>query len=561
MADAISLKDYNFSDLKKYPNVGQNRKKELVEFSYNGNDNLRPTGCKLVLSKYAKEEREKCKDFGYFVNNYVVVFVSGKGFTNITLRDYQYEINDIIEENQKILLLAGRRMGKTSTVLFKIIHNMLFNDGFKAGFSANDDALRKASMNVLRALYENLPPWLQKGVKKFNTQTIELENGSVVTSTVMSENSFRGEGYDFILCDEYSWSDKKEEFHDAVMPIVSESETTKFIITTTPNGMDEFYELWRKSEKGENSYARLKLPWWRRKDRDKSWYDSEVEEHGEKYCNQNHDVEFLGSSNTLLKSSTIRSLENFIQEPIDTICDDLVEVYEKAKTGYEYCIGVDTSKSSASSGEDDDYISLNVIRVDLENLKLKQVASCRTKEIHYTELSDIILELAEHYTVTDQPLVLIENNAEGASVADNLANVHEYENVFCEERRYDINGFRTTKTSKIVGLKNIKWLIENDVLELCDFSTINEFKTFVKNKTSYEAQNGSHDDCIMSLYASLFWLLEDNNIYEILMNDIKENLGAEVVDINGEEVEGEIDVMGNDLIRGQESNDWLFQNQ
>lgn len=559
MADNISLQDYDFSDLSKYPNVGKNRKKELVEFSYNGNDNLRPTGCKLAMTDFAREEYEKCRDFEYFVNNYVVVFVSGKGFTHITLRDYQLEINDIIENNQKILLLAGRRMGKTSTVLFKIIHNMIYNDGFKAGFSANDDALRKASMNVLRALYENLPPWLQKGVKKFNTKTIELENGSVVTSTVMSENSFRGEGYDFILCDEYSWSDKKEEFHDAVMPIVSESETTKFIITTTPNGMDEFYTLWTLSEKGENSYARLKLPWWRRKDRDKAWYDKEVEEHGEKYCNQNHDVEFLGSSNTLLKSSTIRSLEDFVKEPIDKICDDLVDVYERAREGYEYCIGVDTSKSSDTSADDSDYISLQVIRVDLDNLKLKQVASCRTKEIHYTELSDIILELARHYTVNDEPLVLIENNAEGASVADNLSLVHEYENVFCEERRHDINGFRTTKTSKLVGLKNIKWLIENGVLELCDFSTINEFKTFVKNKTSYEAQKGSHDDCIMALYASLFWLLEQTNIYDILMHDIKEQLGEEDIEKDGEEVEGELDVMGNDLIKTNEDNSWLFQ--
>jgi len=112
MADTISLKDYSFENLKKYPNVGYNRKKELVEFSYNGNANLRPSGCKLALTKEAKEEYEKCRDFEYFVNNYVVVFVSGKGFTNITLRDYQLEISETVDKEKKILLMAGRRMGK-----------------------------------------------------------------------------------------------------------------------------------------------------------------------------------------------------------------------------------------------------------------------------------------------------------------------------------------------------------------------------------------------------------------------------------------------------------------
>ncbi len=557
MADSINLKDYNFTDLQNYPNVGKNRKGELVEFSYNGNANLRPTGCKLALTNEAKEEYKKCEEsFSYFVNTYVIVFVTGKGFVHIELRDYQYEIFDTIESNQKILLLAGRRLGKTTTVLLYFMWKMLFKKGFKCGFSANDDELRKASMDILSNIYQYLPPFLQSGVKKFNTKTIELENGSLIKSTVMSGNSFRGQGMDAILADEFSFSDKKEEFTDSVLPIISEAETVKFIITTTPNGMDGFYELWKKSEKGENNFVRLKLPWWKRKDRTQEWYDNEVKEHGEKYARQNHDCSFEGSSSTLISYSKIRELEKQVSEPIDKICDDIVDVYERLKDGYNYCIGVDTSKNSKTSAEDSDYISIHVLRIDIENYRMKQVAHCRTKAIHYTEVGDLLIELAGYYTNEEEPLILIENNSgDGQSIADNLVNNLEYENVFCETRRHDINGFRTTKSTKQIGLKNLKYLLEKDILKVNDFISINELKTFIKKGESYEAQEKSHDDSIMALVASIFWLQDDNE-FEISMNDIKESISDNYEEEDREDLDD-----GHDFVVSSnfnENSNWLI---
>ena len=60
-------------------------------------------------------------------------------------------------------------------------------------------------------------------------------------------------------------------------------------------------------------------------------------------------------------------------------------------------------------------------------------------------------------------------------------------------------GVKTTKRVKSIGCSNLKTLIENEKLEIPDLDTIEELGTFIAKGNSYEADEGAHDDCVMTL--------------------------------------------------------------
>lgn len=56
-----------------------------------------------------------------------------------------------------------------------------------------------------------------------------------------------------------------------------------------------------------------------------------------------------------------------------------------------------------------------------------------------------------------------------------------------------------TKSVKSVGCSILKLLIEQNQLIINDFHTIEELSTFSKQKQTYKAEEGKHDDLVMSL--------------------------------------------------------------
>jgi hypothetical protein len=539
----MKLSDYDFSDLKNYPNVGirDQSKKEIGKLNYGKNYKIRSYTQKIALTEEAKKEREKCySDPVYMIEEYVKLFQVGKGVQNIKLWDHQKEYIKSLENDKLILALFARRLAKSTTAYMIFIHRILSRENYHIGIAVNNDKLKKATSKAVKAIFESLPPFLQQGVVKYNMSEIVLENGSSIEFTLISGDTFRGEAKDFVMADELDFADQANDFFDSVDPIISEAPEVQFLITTTPNGKHVMYKLWNDSIKGKNDFKRLKYTWEARPDRDEKWFQNELQKKGELYVNRNHLCSFEGSSATLINNNTLRKIEdNIIKEPIDVL-EDHINIYEEPVMSHHitYVIGVDTSKISATAGDDPDSISFQVIKVDTLNLRFKQVAVMKTEDIHYTESGEMLKILGEYYSdITGEPaLIIIENNSgDGQSIADNLGNTLEYEHLFYEENRDDIWGVRTTKKTKPIMLKNLKWLLEHDILELVDEETYDQLSKFIKSKTSYEASPGEHDDCVMALAIAFFWLLDDENEFEITINEIKESLNSEIVDVEVEE--------------------------
>ena len=81
----------------------------------------------------------------------------------------------------------------------------------------------------------------------------------------------------------------------------------------------------------------------------------------------------------------------------------------------------------------------------------------------------------------------------------------------------------TTKTTKRIGCASLKTLIEMDKLLVTDYDIIYELSTFISKGTSFEAEEGKHDDMVMCCV--LFsWLANQEYFKELTSADIRSNI-------------------------------------
>jgi hypothetical protein len=105
-------------------------------------------------------------------------------------------------------------------------------------------------LSRIQLAYEHLPKWLQQGIVEWNKGNIELENGSKILASATSSSASRGGSFNLVYLDEFAFveNNMQESFFASVYPTISSGETTKVLITSTPNGLNMFYKIWMDSE-------------------------------------------------------------------------------------------------------------------------------------------------------------------------------------------------------------------------------------------------------------------------------------------------------------------------
>ena len=113
----------------------------------------------------------------------------------------------------------------------------------------NKLSLAKEQMQQLRDSYSRLPTWLQPGVKLWNKTSIQFSNNSRIIVSSSSPDNIRGFSINLLYLDEFAFlrPNLATEFIASVMPSISSGKTTRCIITSTPNGMNHFYDMWQTS--------------------------------------------------------------------------------------------------------------------------------------------------------------------------------------------------------------------------------------------------------------------------------------------------------------------------
>jgi hypothetical protein len=519
---------------------------------YLGNPSLKRINMPMQLTEEQIREYVKCsKDPIYFIENYVKIITLDKGFVQISLYPFQKQAITDINDNRRVIVKAGRQVGKTTMVVGYILWYILFNQDKFVAILANKAPTAREILNRVKIAYEALPLWIQQGVKVWNKGDIELENNCRIMATSTASSAIRGYSISLLYLDEFAFvpSNIADEFFTSVYPTISSGTQSKILISSTPNGMNHFYRMWTEAVEGQSGFKHIEANWRQVPGRDQAWADDQRRILKDEKFLQEMECEFMGSAGTLLSSVALKSLA-FVK-PIH-LSENGIKVYQAPIPEHNYVIIADTAR-----GRGLDYSAFSVI--DVTSIPYKQVCTYKDNNISPIVYPSIIRRMGEYY---NSAYVLIEINDNGQQVVDSLFDEYEYENILSTVEikgkiavtwgygNKSYRGVRTTKSVKRLGCSIMKNLIEAQQLIIQDFDTISELSTFISNGTSFEAAEGSHDDLVMTLV--LFaWLTNQKFFSELTNTDIRLKLYEEQMKQIEEErlptfLGGHIDVDQND---------------
>ena len=496
---------------------------------YLGNPLLKKANTPIEFTQEQILEFVKCKqDPVYFAKNYVKIVTLDKGLQPFQLYPFQEKLVNNFHNHRFNICKMPRQTGKSTTVVSFLLHYAVFNDNVNIGILANKAATARELLDRLQTAYENLPKWMQQGIIAWNKGSLELENGSKILAASTSASAVRGMSFNILFLDEFAFVPNHiaDSFFASVYPTITSGKSTKVIIVSTPHGMNHFYRMWHDAERGKNEYVFTDVHWSEVPGRDSEWKKQTIANTSEQQFKVEFECEFLGSVDTLIAASKLRTL---VYDHPKTRSGGL-DVYQDPIDEHDYLITVDVAR-----GVGNDYSAFTV--VDITSFPHKVVAKYRNNEIKPMLFPSVIVDLAKSY---NGAFILCEVNDVGDQVASIIHYDLEYNNLLmCSMRgragqivgqgfsgKKTQLGVKMSKAVKKVGCLNLKTMIEEDKLIFNDYEIMSELTTFIQKNNSFEAEEGCNDDLAMCLviYA---WLVAQDYFKELTDQDVRKRLYEE----------------------------------
>ena len=482
---------------------------------YLGNTLVKRAGVETQYTEAEFQEYLKCsKDPIHFIQNYCSIISLDEGLVKFDLRGYQESLIRHYDENRFNVVLASRQSGKSITSCAYLLWYLLFTPEVTVAVLANKGVIAREMISRIVTMLESVPFFLQPGVKILNKGSIEFGNDSKVVAAATSSSSIRGLSINLLYLDEFAFVENAEEFYTSTYPVVTSGKNSKVIITSTANGVGNmFYKIYESAIQKQSEYKHFLINWYDVPGRDEEWKKQTIANTSETQFEQEYGNSFLGTGNTLINSNILLGMRSIDPD----WSRDNINIYTRPIEGHAYICTVDVSK-----GRGMDYSTFSVFDVSVQ--PFKQVATFRDNMLSPMLLPDMINKYVKPY---NEALVIVENNAEGGMVAQQLHYDIEYPNVFVQgmTEQEDI-GVTMNKKVKRIGCSTLKELLEEHRLELCDRATITELLTFVNKGTSYEAAKGYHDDMVMNCV--LFsWFVTTEYFYHLTDSQVKDLLYSE----------------------------------
>jgi len=428
-----------------------------VDNPFHENDpELRKGNILFEYTEWELEEIKKCaEDVVYFADNYCHV-MTDEGIRQITLRDYQIQILNQYQHHRKNIFVSPRQSGKTITSSIFLLWYLLFNFEKNAMIMANIGDTAAELMDKIKVIMKGLPFFLKPGLIVYNVMTMKYDNGCRIMAKTTTKTSSIGYTIHMLYMDEFAHINPNfiNQFFKSVYPTISSSQIARVIITSTPNGMNKFWEIYKGAIEGENEFNPIRVEWWQVPGRDEEWKRKEIAALGsEEDFNQEYGCQFLSSSRLLLDSNTLKRLKSteeqfifhelssFENSPIDYSNllwhpkFDPTSIFEK--DGQRFYISIDTA-----SGGGGDYSVVNIFKVtpmpsnvikgkkffedESDFFCLLQVGIFRSNIIEIDEFKAFLEILVTHVLGPENTRIVLELNYKGEILMDKLLDCEEF---------------------------------------------------------------------------------------------------------------------------------------
>ncbi len=477
-----------------------------------------------VTQKYTEKDIDellKCSDPingpHFFLEHFFYIQHPTKGKLLYEPFDYQRRLIDSYHRHRFNVNLLPRQTGKTTTAAGYLLWYAMFVPDSTILVAAHKYTGAQEIMNRIRYAYELCPDHIRCGVKSYNKQSLEFDNGSRIVAQTTTETTGRGMSLSLLYADEFAFVEPNiaTEFWTSISPTLATG--GKAIITSTPNSdEDQFAMIWKEANYkfdeygneqtlGRNGFFPFRAYWNEHPDRDENWANEERSRIGEERFRREHDCEFLVFDETLINSIKLATLEG--REPYMKMGQ--ARWYKKINPMSTYLVALDPS---LGTGGDPAAIQI------LEIPSMEQVGEWQhnltTIQAQVRILRDLCNYINDECSAKGVQASLyysVENNniGEAALVAIDEIGEESIPGLFLSEpikkghvRRFR-KGFNTTKSSKINACAKLKHLLESDRLKIYSKALISELKTFIAKDVSFEAKVGQHDDLVSALLLAI----------------------------------------------------------
>ncbi|MGL6228659.1 MAG: terminase large subunit domain-containing protein [Culicoidibacterales bacterium] len=487
---------------------------------YLGLPNLRRANIPTKWTQEMIDEWKRCRDdIVYFAEHYCSIVHVDWGVIKVQLRDYQREMLEIMANKRTSIHNLSRQLGKTTAVAIFIAHYVVFNEAKSVGILAHLGAMSREVLERTKQSLELLPDFLQPGIVEWNKGSIELENGCSIGAYASSPDAVRGNSFSLMYLDEGAFIENFDETFAAILPVISSGRNSKLIMTSTPNGMNHWYDLWQAAINTEHGFTPYTATWISVKERlyneddifddGNEWSAKQISAGSLEKFLQEHCCRFMGASGTLISGFKLTKLITQEVIPDESGFYQIVEPID----GHKYIATIDPAE-----GRGQDYSAMHII--DVTEYPYQQVAVLHTNKTSPLLLPTLVMRYAMMY---NEAWVYVELNSIGTMIAKTLFIDLEYENMIVDNSK-DL-GMKQTKTTKAVGCSTLKDLIEKDKLMVPHKPTVSELRTFVEKGVSWEAQTGFHDDLVMGLVIFAYLTTQERFSDYI---DVSRNISSDV---------------------------------
>lgn len=466
---------------------------------------------------------------------------------DITVDDdnHRYYTNGILSHN-------------TTTSAVFMLHYILFNVDKNALVLANKLRTAKDILSKVKSIFYELPYFLRPGIYKWNEGEIVLDNGCRIVAEATTEKSGIGMTIHCCLLDEFAHVHPNiiDKFYNNIFPTITAARA-RLMITSTQNGYNLFYRLYKSAEAGENEYAHFKTDWYEVPEwdpekqmfvpRDEEWHRLQVANYGsEEAFNAQFGTNFDINANTLIDTKII---SRFNREAVEFKPRELPGVlfaehfywhpeYDLQQAKNDYF--VITTDISEGIGGDDTVYNFNRLRLHESNNSVytETIGFFKYNKVNAEQATLVLKQFCQNYLDINKYLISLEYNLYGELFAkyiiENIekdpANVHRFnEDVIMkywndEMTKYTL-GKKITSKTKQLGTSLFKQYFEK--CEIINRSTLflNQVANFTDSKGNgtYAASFG-HDDLVMAQLQMVFVI--DNPQYKSLCQMFIASLGA-----------------------------------
>jgi len=518
-----------------------------------------------ILWEYTPEEImeiKKCAEDVTYFSKYCQV-MTDEGLSYIRLRDYQVSVLREYQANRFNVFLAPRQVGKSITSSIILVWYLLFNHDKNAMILANVGDTAEELMDKIKSIIKGLPFFLKPGMVVNNVMSMRFDNGCRILAKTTTKTSGIGFTIHFLYMDEFAHINPNfiEAFFRSTYPTVSSSKVSRIIITSTPNGLNKFHEIYQGALTGENSFNPIRVDWWQVPGRDEAWKQKEIGNLGsEELFNQEYGNQFLSSSSLLLGSNELLKIKanqtDYIWKEIDVLHNNDIK-YENLlwhpkfnldladSPGKKFVLTIDIS-----GGVKGDFTVVNIFKVtplpknkiislteyedESDFFGLVQIGIFRDNEIKLEDLVKLVKGLVKSLGI-DRVKMAIEMNFKGELLYDKLISDDDYyDEMFLFTKHSEGSkvmkpGIKYNEKNKLKYCELLRSLVREGKILINDKKwTIPELFTFgLNNRGTYSSQTG-HDDVAMTLVnlPALFDGYDFNqlvgDVFDELENEYKE---------------------------------------